>query len=171
MQCRHARPRVDDYVGGTLNPEEASIVREHVDSCPSCRQDLEAAIALHQAFRRLRLRNEQAALSESEVDRIARRAILSPAPAPTWPWIVSIAASLVLGVGLALSLARPRERVVEVVREVRVPAPSPTLPAGFTWMNPDDVGFVEPEFIRMYNEFKRLQGRPMLREVSTNPLH
>lgn len=166
MQCRHARPRIDDFIGGTLNPEEATLVRQHIDACPSCKQDLESGIALHQAFRRLRLRNESLELTSSDMDRIARRAILSPVPAPKWPWLVAVAASLVLGVGLTLSLVPPRERVVTVVHQVPVSVPIEKV--GFTWMDPEDLPFVEQDFIRRYNDFKRSQGRPEIRRISTN---
>jgi hypothetical protein len=43
MNCDFTRDRLDAYVAGTLAPEERGAVRAHLDTCPECAADLEAA--------------------------------------------------------------------------------------------------------------------------------
>jgi anti-sigma factor RsiW len=40
--CSDVRPRIDDYVDGSLGPPEMARLEEHLAGCPTCRAEVEA---------------------------------------------------------------------------------------------------------------------------------
>jgi anti-sigma factor RsiW len=50
MRCWHARKMISRYVDNELSPDEKKAFDSHLHRCPSCRQGLEEARALHGMF-------------------------------------------------------------------------------------------------------------------------
>lgn len=46
MQCEQATDLLDDWIAGRLDPGTAQVVEAHLEACPSCRLDADAARAL-----------------------------------------------------------------------------------------------------------------------------
>ena len=50
MKCRHAKKMISRYVDDELSPEEKKAFDCHIQSCASCRNELEETRALHRLF-------------------------------------------------------------------------------------------------------------------------
>jgi anti-sigma factor RsiW len=50
MKCRHVRELISQYVDGELSLDEKKDFDSHIQSCASCREELEETRALHQLF-------------------------------------------------------------------------------------------------------------------------
>jgi anti-sigma factor RsiW len=50
MKCRHARKLISQYVDDELTPDEKRDFDSHIQSCVSCRKELEETQALHELF-------------------------------------------------------------------------------------------------------------------------
>jgi anti-sigma factor RsiW len=50
MKCRHVKRRISQYIDEELTPDEKKEFDSHIQSCASCREELEETRALHQLF-------------------------------------------------------------------------------------------------------------------------
>jgi predicted anti-sigma-YlaC factor YlaD len=50
MKCRHARKMISQYIDEELSPDEKKDFESHIQSCASCKEELEETRALHQLF-------------------------------------------------------------------------------------------------------------------------
>jgi anti-sigma factor RsiW len=50
MKCRHVRKMISQYVDNELTPDERKDFDSHIQSCASCRDELEEILALHELF-------------------------------------------------------------------------------------------------------------------------
>jgi anti-sigma factor RsiW len=50
MKCRHARKMISQYVDDELTPDERRDFDSHIQSCASCRNELEETLGLHELF-------------------------------------------------------------------------------------------------------------------------
>lgn len=53
MECSVAEGMVSRYINRTLSPEELEKFLDHVESCPSCREELETYFIVHKVTRQL----------------------------------------------------------------------------------------------------------------------
>jgi len=77
MDCHETQERLDMLLDGRLDADEARAVRQHLDSCPACRQEWEA---LHSV--RAALRTYPQITASPEFDQNVLSAVLSHAPRP-----------------------------------------------------------------------------------------
>jgi anti-sigma factor RsiW len=50
MKCKHVRKMISQYVDDELSPDEKKDFDSHIQSCASCREELEETRTLHQLF-------------------------------------------------------------------------------------------------------------------------
>ncbi len=103
MNCEEVRDRLDEYVGGELDPVAMTQIAEHVSSCPSCREHEVSAREIARTLPGMNIKGPAALKS-----RIVSEALRSPARSPaSWrPW--ALAASLLIMAGIYWSLgSRP----------------------------------------------------------------
>jgi hypothetical protein len=93
------RDLLGPFVMGDLGPAEARVVEDHLEDCPSCREEAESLRLAHEHLL------EFAAASEDPPPHLRDHAVAGlPRPAPRRtvpPWAVAAAAVLLLALGLA----------------------------------------------------------------------
>jgi mycothiol system anti-sigma-R factor len=96
VECRDVLERLDAYVDGELPPAETSAVRDHLATCASCREALEAKESLGKAIRQAPYYTAPAALKA----RIARS---QPRARWTTGWIARAAVLLLAVAGAVIA--------------------------------------------------------------------
>ncbi len=92
------RDLLGPFVMGDLDPSEEREVEEHLEGCPSCREEAEALRLAHERL------VEFAAASEDPPPRLKDRAVAGlprPAPRRIPSWVAAAAAVLFVALGLA----------------------------------------------------------------------
>jgi len=92
------RDLLGPFVMGDLDPSEARAVEEHLEDCPSCREEAETLRLAHERLL------EFAAASEAPPPHLKDRAVAGlprPAPRRIPSWVAAAAAVLLLALGLA----------------------------------------------------------------------
>jgi anti-sigma factor RsiW len=122
--CPQRQDRIADYVLGTLDPQQAEILREHLAGCDACRQYVQSLQG--QAKSLVALGSQIEAGMEARQDRvIAALQAVSPVetgPARIFPLLgtlvrTAVAAVLVLGAGVGIGRwTAPRSVDVEQLR-------------------------------------------------------
>ena len=107
MQCRDGRERLDSFVAGELSAESSHAVMRHLESCPTCRADVDARRALREQLRGAFLADPSLAPQTEWAGGLARTLQSSvpshPAAAGGW-WSggLALAATLLLGASVAI---------------------------------------------------------------------
>jgi anti-sigma factor (TIGR02949 family) len=118
VTCDDAARALDPYVDGELPADDAAALRQHLDTCPACREHLARRTALRRAIRRVPYRAAPERL-RAAVSRAPRRRSLRP--------LLAWAAMLLLGVSLGAAGAvlvrrTPGRAAPEVLAEAVVDA-------------------------------------------------
>ena len=93
MRCNDVEPLLPDLLHGALEPEVEGEVREHLDACGSCREELEFLVRLRRS--RLEPPPELVTGIQRALREEGRRTISFGIPR----WAISAAAVLVLSLG------------------------------------------------------------------------
>jgi len=120
MTCDDAARVLDPYVDGELGPAEADAFRQHVETCPTCRGQLERRQALRRAIRRVPYRPapEHLRTAVASAPRPRRRSIQ-----PLLAWAAMLLLGVSLGAAGAVLAGRSRgTAAAEVLTEAVVDA-------------------------------------------------
>ena len=108
IQCRDARERADSFVAGELSAESSHAVMRHLESCPTCRADIDARRALREQLRGAFLADRTLAARAEWAADLAGRLQSSAAPSQPaavsrwWSGGLALAATLLLAASVAL---------------------------------------------------------------------
>ena len=108
IQCRDVREAADAFVAGELSAESSRAVMRHLESCPTCRADVDARRRLREQLRVAFLADRTLAPRSEWAAELAGRLQSSPVPSqPTavggwWSGGLALAATLLLGASVAI---------------------------------------------------------------------
>ena len=107
IQCRDARQRADSFVAGELSAEPSDAVVRHLESCPTCRADIDARRALREQLRGAFLGDRTLAPRAEWAADLAGRLRSSVPSHPVavgswWSGGLALAATLLLAASVAL---------------------------------------------------------------------
>jgi hypothetical protein len=114
MTCGKYKNLIEKYIEGTINDGQLAELKNHAETCESCREQFEHYILLQNVVKQAfssSMDSEQA--RASLVARLSEKSDLRPAPAHYVTasfvgWRAAIAACILLGVGLFLGFAMGR---------------------------------------------------------------
>ena len=108
IQCRDAREAADAFVAGELSAESSRAVMRHLESCPTCRADVDARRGLRKQLRGAFLADRSLAPRTEWSSELAARLRSSsvpshrPAVGGWWSGGLALAATLLLGASVAI---------------------------------------------------------------------
>lgn len=183
MTCDEARERFEDLIHDRLSPEESQALRQHLNECPRCPEELERAERIVPLIRtRASYHRAPAHLRETILRELRREAgvmgMLGRALHTLWTTpaaLCTTTAIVVLALALPLyhrwSTPAPPQATLYVVREVArdhirlllnypPPGTSPTDPTQIQQWFQETLGFSPPIHFWGNQEFKLLRGYP-----------
>ena len=106
LQCRDAREAADSFVAGELSAESSRALTHHLESCPTCRVEVDARRALREQLRGAFLADRTLAPRTEWAAELAGR-LQSGTTRPAtvggwWPGGLALAAPLLLGASVAI---------------------------------------------------------------------
>lgn len=127
LPCEEALDLLEPYLDGDLPPDEADLVRRHLEACPACAAELSLAARIQRELRAL----PQPECPPEVIERVRRagRGEVVPFPsrerAPRWRAAAAAALVALAAGGGALGIhlqhvRQQREQVAEATREARL---------------------------------------------------
>ncbi|MEE4272929.1 MAG: zf-HC2 domain-containing protein [Thermoanaerobaculales bacterium] len=123
FDCEQLLSKLDELVDGTLDEANAAAARDHLETCTTCRAEVDLGIELREAARALprSIQPERdlwpGIAAEIDDRRVVKGSFRPPTPARTWLKFAAAAAVLVASVTIAylVGLEQARPMVVESV--------------------------------------------------------